>query len=327
MRKKLSLFCLFISIFALIFSGLNTAYADDQTKIYLGGMPAGFTLFTKGAHIVGLCDVITEDGLKSPAKDCEIKVGDVIIAINNYEINNAKDIENAIKDQKQKNIYLNRDGKILVEKIVPAKDINGTVKLGVFVKDTVSGIGTITYIKGNRFASLGHPVADENGKILSVSGGELYNCNISGLLKGKRGKAGELHGVFFTNKKIAEIDKNDKSGVYGTIDKNTFDYKNLIEIGIGNASVGDAHIYSTINGDKPLKYDISIVKIDNNNDIKNFVIKVNDDRLIENTGGIVQGMSGSPIVQNNKLVGAVTHVFINDPTRGFGISIKNMINN
>ena len=155
----------------------------------------------------------------------------------------------------------------------------------------------------------------------------MFNCEITGFIKGERGRAGELRGTFDRRRKIASLDKNLNSGVYGDICDNE-NLSNLREIELGNAKMGDASIYTTINGTCPKEYSISIIKVDTiSRDTKNFVIRITDQRLLELTGGIVQGMSGSPIVQNGKLVGAVTHVFINDPTRGFGISIDNMINN
>ncbi len=325
MKKKICLILVFlVLIFSFNFNAKQT-YADET--IYLGGYSAGFSLYTRGAYVAGLCDVITDTGLKSPSKDAEIKVGDIIIAIGEHEINSAVDIEKSINNDKTKNITLKRNGEIIFEKIIPAKDINGKYKLGVFIKDNVNGIGTMTFIKGNRFASLGHPVVEDNGNIMQITGGELYSCNITGCVKGKRGEAGELHGVFLNGEKIASIEKNCAVGVFGEVESEFIIENKLTEIEIGTAIMGNAVIYSTIHGDKPCAYDISIIKIDNTLEHKNFVVKINDEDLIDTTGGIVQGMSGSPIVQNGKLVGAITHVFINDPTRGFGISIDNMINN
>ena len=326
MRKKFGFLILILLFVFAISSPIKHANADAD-KVYLGGMPAGFSLYTKGAKVVGICDVITENGLKSPAKDSEIKVGDIILSIGEYEINSALDIEKALKNSINNSMSISRDGNIIWEKIKPAKDLSGNFRLGIFVKDKIDGIGTITFIKGNRFASLGHPITDETGNVLNISGGDLFECTITGCVKGERGKAGELRGVFASRNKIASIDKNLSCGVYGTLDINNFDKSNLTEIEVGTATVGDAYIYSTILGESPEKYNISIIKTDFNNKTKNFVIKINDDRLLNKTSGIVQGMSGSPIVQNGKLVGAVTHVFINDPARGFGISIENMINN
>ncbi len=305
------------------FNGNKNAHASQN--IYLGGMPAGFTLSTRGVEVIGICDVVCESGLVAPLKELGIKEGDVINKINGYEINSALDIKNAIDKDGNAIIEFVHNGQSVIKQIKAVKDVNGNYKLGVYIRDNVSGIGTITYINGDRFGSLGHPVIDDNGDKLSICGGKLYNCNISGYVKGIRGRAGELKGAFIRNNAIAVVDKNLDSGVYGKI-TNKFDTSNLIKVELGSAKIGDAYIYSTVDGGVPKKYAISIVKVDDSGN-KNFVIKINDNELISKTGGIVQGMSGSPIVQNNKLVGAITHVFINDPTRGFGIKIDNMINN
>lgn len=297
----------------------------DIDKIYLGGYPAGFSLQTNGVLVVSLCDVLTENGIKSPAKEADIEINDRIISINDHQVNSANDISNLIKNKDLVFLKISRYGEIIEKNINPVADTSGEYKLGVFVKDEICGIGTITYIKNNRFASLGHPVMDENG-IVDIRGGNIYNCSIVGCIKGERGKPGELKGVFLKNASKATINKNLENGVYGQIDDiNTL--CNLREIELGNAKVGDATIFSTISGAQPKEYKITIIKLDKNQSNKNFVIKITDEELLKQTGGIVQGMSGSPIVQEGKLVGAVTHVFINDPTRGFGINIYNMINN
>ena len=287
-------------------------------------MPAGFTLNTRGVEVVGICDVITEKGLISPLKNSGISEGDTILSINGFEINNANDIKNAIENEDAIIEFTHCQQKY-IKQVKAAKDINGQYKLGVYIRDCISGIGTITYIKGDRFASLGHPVLNSEGKLFDISGGNLYESKITGYIKGIRGRAGELRGVFVKQNPIAKIEKNLICGVYGSLTDN-FDKSNLIKTTIGQATVGDAYIYSTIDDQTPKKYSISIIKIDEGEN-KNFVVKITDKNLISQTGGIVQGMSGSPIIQNNKLVGAITHVFINDPTRGFGIKIDNMINN
>ena len=326
MKKKSALICFLLSLLILVFPSVNQSYAASINEVYLGGMPAGFTLTTRGAHVVGVCDVITENGIISPAKNAEIKVGDVILYIDGYPINNANDIETGIKNRNNVTVELLRDGENIKKELEPVIDMTGHYKIGVFVKDCVSGIGTVTYIKANRIASLGHPVISDSGEIIKITGGDVFNCKITGTVKGERGKAGELKGVFLRNDCIAKIDKNLDSGVYGVLN-DELDCSKLRKIEVGEAEIGNAVIYSTIDGSSPSEYKISIIKTDNFSNTKNFVIKVEDQNLLELTGGIVQGMSGSPIVQNGKLVGAVTHVFINDPTRGFGISIDKMINN
>lgn len=324
MKKISRLFCLFFTLLCVVFVGANTANAEND-KIYLGGMPAGFFLETRGAYVAGLCDVITEKGLLSPSKDAGIEVGDTILYINDKEINNAKDIENVVKNDSEINVQIDRNGEIKNYSVKPVPDMNKKPKLGVFIREGINGIGTITYIKNNSFASLGHPVLDNDGSILNLINGKIYECNITGFIKGERGKPGELRGVFIRKNEKGTIIKNNECGVYGNLNKLNTD--NLQEIEVGEGVPGNAYFITTTEGKTPQKYSISIVKVDKNDSVKNFVVKITDSKLLETTGGIVQGMSGSPIIQNGKLVGAITHVFVNDPSRGFGISVNNMLKN
>lgn len=322
---KKFIFCFLLVFTACISCFGFTAYAEGD-DLFLGGYAAGFTLTSKGAHVVGLSDVITENGIVSPAKNAGVQTGDIIIKIDKSDVNDANDIEGAVKDACPKTLCVKRNGEYLFFSVTPVKDICGNVKIGVFVRDDMNGIGTITYIKGNKFGSLGHPVLNEDEKIMEISGGKIFSCEINGFVKGERGTPGELRGTFDKKKADGVIQKNTASGVFGTLNEN-FDKSNLKKITEGSAKIGNATIYSTITGQEPQEYNISIVKTDDHSETKNFVIKVTDKNLLNLTGGIVQGMSGSPIVQDGKLIGAVTHVFVNDPSRGFGISIKNMLNN
>ncbi len=327
MKIKNKIFSILILIFTLFCFGVNNVYATNE-KVFLGGMTAGFSLYTRGATVVGLCDVITNDGISSPCKNAGIIVGDIILSIDNNEVNSAKDIEKVVKNDKEVKINVDRNGESRTFNLVPAKDVSGQFKLGVFIRDCINGIGTVTYIKNGKFASLGHPVINNEGNLLKIINGDMYPCYITSVVKGERGKAGELRGVFDRSCEIAKIENNCINGVYGSICKNNFITSNLKEIEIGSAKIGNATICSTIEGDKICCYNISIIKVDvDNKENKNFVVKITDKSLISKTGGIVQGMSGSPIVQDGKLVGAITHVFINDPSRGFGIDINNMLNN
>lgn len=319
----------FLTLFLLIFLCFNTfavktVYANEE--IYLGGMPAGFSIETRGAFVVGLSDVVTANGVKSPSKQADIQIGDIILYVDNVEVNNSIDLSNCITNGNDKLIKIKRKDQVCLITVKPEKDINGQFKIGVLIRENINGIGTITYIKGNKFASLGHPVLDDNGNLIEILSGNLFKCNITGCIKGERGKAGELRGVFIKTNSIGKFTKNTECGVFGEVDKNEICLNNLEKVDIGHATVGDAYIYSTVFGESPKKYSISIIKVDDGLCSKNYVIKITDKDLLEITNGIVQGMSGSPIVQNDKLVGAVTHVFTNDPSRGFGVSISNMLN-
>ncbi len=324
--KKLATFVLLFTIVFAFSLKPSYAYANGE-YVYLGGFTTGFNIDTEGVTVVGLTEIFTEKGVISPSKNSDLKVGDIILSINGKKISTVKDVYSLLKDYKDGYMVLQieRKGIILLKDVFPEKDMTGAYKLGVFLRDDVLGLGTVTYVEENGdFASLGHPVTDENGRVYSVTGGDVYSCSIVGVNKAVRGKAGELKGLFIGDTAIGKITANSAVGLYGNF--TNFDFKNSKKIEIGSAKVGSAKILSTIDGDKPKYYDIDILKSDLRTSItKNLVIKITDKQLIEYTGGILQGMSGSPIIQDNKIVGAVTHVFVNDSTRGYGISIENML--
>ena len=332
-RKKGLLRLIIIVIAVLCFFCTATGAAQAQTaQLYLGGFPAGFVLNTTTVEVVGMCDVMTESGLQSPARDGGLKTGDVIKSINGEEVTSAEEVTELLsKDIRRAEIKVLRDGEEVSLTVIPVKDVTtGKPRVGVLVRDSLSGVGTVTYINGTdgTFASLGHPVTDTAGNTTKINGGTLYGCIIYDVKRGVRGNPGELKGAFQNSKSIGVAALNCDCGVFDNLEKN-YDYSSLTPVQAGkieDVTPGKAVIYSTVSSNKTECYEISIVKVDKTaKDNRNFVIKIEDEGLIEKTGGIVQGMSGSPIVQNGKLVGAVTHVFINDPTRGFGISIENML--
>ena len=332
-KRVLKFFVIALAVLACALTFSPYTAVAEQSYLCLGGFPAGFVLNTTCVEVVGICDVVTCDGVASPAKDAGIKAGDVIESINDIDVNAATDINKIISgNYKNYQVEVIREGQSIKLPITPAKEIaSGGKRLGVLVKDSISGIGTVTYIDpvNKKFASLGHPVTNLKNEFVDINGGTIFGSLIYDVKKGVRGTPGELRGAFESGTLIGNAKVNCECGVFGTLDEN-FDYSNLLKIPkgtISEAQMGSAYIYSTVYGKDPEKYEISIVKVDKNNkDNRNFVIKVEDDKLLEKTGGIVQGMSGSPIVQNGKLIGAVTHVFINDPTRGYGIGIEHMLN-
>lgn len=304
----------------------------EAPEYYIGGMTAGFTLSAGGTEIIGINEVVTEEGTFRPAADAGLQVGDCICAVDGIRIKSIADLNAAMERSggKEVTLIVKRAGEQAEIRITPVKDKkSGKYKIGILIRDTLAGIGTVTYIdkKTRRFGALGHAVCDENRNSLEISGAKVFVCSIVGVNKGMRGKAGELRGMFLSEQ-LASADKVSATGLYGTFEK-SYDFSRLETVQaapISEATIGKAIIYSTVDGVYPQKYEIAIAKVDaNNRDNKNFVIKITDDRLIDETGGIVQGMSGSPIIQNGKLIGAVTHVFLNDPTRGYGIGIENMI--
>ena len=319
--------------FGFLFTTIDgvTAKADEKI-VCVGGQAAGFTLKTGEVQVIGICEVLSNDGMESPARNAGLRAGDCIVRIDGKKIESVEELNEIIEKSKGKplNIEIKRNGEIITRKIQPIKDkATEKQKIGVLVRDCVSGIGTITYFdkKSGRFGALGHSVCNENKEEMQIKGGVVYECSIVGINKGARGKAGELRGMFLNGKCFGNAQKLCNCGIFGEISED-FKYINAESAVASSNGVkpGKAYIYSTINGVCPKKYDVEIVKVDKfNRENKNYVVKITDEELISETGGIVQGMSGSPIIQEDKLVGAITHVFLNDPTRGYGINIETML--
>ncbi len=331
-KKKFAVLFAALSVAVLFACGGLTASAQ-VSEVYIGGMPAGFTLNMGGAQVIGMCEVLTAEGVTCPAREADVGIGDVIVRFNGVSIRSATDVDGALAASggKTSEIVVKNGSESETKQITPAKDMaSGKYKLGVLIRDSVSGIGTVTYIEPmtRRFGSLGHAVSGEDGTAMALAqGGTMYACSIVNVVRGERGKAGELKGIFVGEKSIASAEKNCQAGIFGTFNGD-YDLSSMRLMPVGSdAHPGAATIYTTIAGLAPQEYSIEIVKVDSGSaKNKNFVIKVTDKKLLAETGGIVQGMSGSPIVQDGALVGAVTHVFLNDPTRGYGIAIENMLN-
>ncbi len=332
MRKLSGLFFGTILSFSMIIYGKNTINVSaEEAIVYIGGMSAGFTLKAGGAQIIGFCDVIGEQEIGSPALKAGLISGDIITKVAGINIESIGELNDIVNRNQAKNLEVEilRNGENISLSIKPMKDkVSNHYKIGVLVRDSVSGIGTVTYIdKKGRFGALGHTVVGENKQELKISDGVVYECSIVGINKGVRGRAGELRGMFLNDKTFGCAKKLCACGIFGEISEE-FKVSDTMRAVADSHDVrpGKAYIYSTISGVEPQKYSIEIVKVDlNNKENKNYVVKITDENLITETGGIVQGMSGSPIVQDGKLVGAITHVFLNDPTRGFGINIETML--
>lgn len=309
-----------------IIPGASVTFASGD--VYLGGFALGFDLSGEGALIAGFSEIVSDDGVYLPAKDAELKIGDIILSLNGKRIYKADDIDEILANYDGNGIITEilSDNKKQLKNIYPKKDLSGNYKLGILIRDYLSGLGTVTFIKQNGdFFSLGHPITDEVGNLLKVSGGNVYECTINGIDKSTRGHAGELKGKLIRDEILGTVFANTPTGLTGKFTDTKY-YSHLRKMQIGTAKQGGAEIYATINGKVPIKYSVAIVKTDEfDKKNKNLVIKITDERLVDTAGGIVRGMSGSPIVQDGKIVGAITHVFLNDSTRGYGISISKMI--
>ncbi|MCL1789275.1 MAG: SpoIVB peptidase [Oscillospiraceae bacterium] len=303
----------------------------ERPQLIPCGTPFGIKIITGGAIVTEFGEVDGENGYSSPARDGGIKSGDIIIKVNDMEITQNSDIFEAVQlNTESTTINHIRDGKIIETKITPIKsNKDESFKIGMWVRDSSAGIGTMTFYNpvDGTFGGLGHAVCDiDTGQKLPLLSGEAVSVNISGVTKGFSGAPGELNGNFLSRVPIGNIKCNTESGVFGVMESPPalegaipMAYKQEVEI-------GSAKIIATIDGNEPKEYDVIVEKIDYNdkNRVKNMVIKVTDKELLSKAGGIVQGMSGSPIIQNGKLAGAVTHVFVSDPTRGYAIFSENM---
>ena len=314
---------------------IKTVQLQNQPKQYLvpGGSPFGIKLLTEGVMVVGLSEINTPYGLSCPAKDAGFQLGDIITTINSEPaLENgsvSKFIENSDGKSLEFEISRNGEKKTLTLTPVFCTDTN-SYKSGIWVRDSTAGIGTVTYYNPDTgaFAGLGHAVCDiDTGTILPILSGDVGPVSISGVIKGYSGTPGELIGNFTSNDTVGTILYNTDAGVFGTLNSAPTDFEKIPIAYKQEIEVGPATIYSTIEGDLPKEYEILIEKIDldSNSLTKNMVIRVVDEKLLSASGGIVQGMSGSPIIQNGKLIGAVTHVFVNNPTLGYGIFCENMI--
>lgn len=299
-------------------------------QVYVGGYPIGLKLYADGVVIVGTEAVDTENGFVNTAENAGLKIGDIIKKVNGIEVKSNSQVSSIIeKSAGQELIFVaERNGKTFeVSFKSEFSKSEQKFKAGIWIRDSSAGIGTVTFCTTDGgFASLGHAVCDIDTKSsIPISQGECTEAKLTGFIKGQNGYAGELCG-YLDNKRTGLIFSNDSLGVYGVFDslpenKTLYEIANSQEI-----KIGEAEIVTTIENGITESYSVIIEKIDEKStENKNLVIRVTDRKLIEKTGGIIQGMSGSPIIQNGKIVGAVTHVFLNDATGGFGVFAETML--
>ncbi len=312
----------------------------QNKKVVPCGNTVGVKLRVNGILVIGISDVETFDGRKIiPAKDIGIKTGDLIIEVNNKKINKIDELIKEVENSKGNSINLKYKRGEFIDgaEIIPVKSADDKkYHLGLWVRDSTAGIGTLTFYdpETEGFGALGHGITDiDTGALMPVENGEILKSSILGIRKGVQGKPGELKGVFLDDQKvIGSIKKNCSGGIYGELNDQAGSILPDKPYPIALRSqvkVGPAKILSNINGNDIREYSIEIQKVSKQslNGPKGMIIKITDPYLLQETGGIVQGMSGSPIIQNGKLIGAVTHVLVNDPTRGYGIFIEWMLKN
>ena len=308
----------------------SSVTVKSREYVEVSGELFGLRLFTQGVMIVGLDEVDTETGSVSPAKSAGLQKGDVIYAVNGVKVSTSQQVSDIFQKTGSESMtieYIRENRRYSVQFSLAYSVSQNKYKAGLWIRDSAAGIGTMTFydVSTGMFASLGHGVCDvDTGEILPLSDGDIVSAYVSSCYKGKSGKAGELCGVFNSEAKGVLL-CNCETGVYGKAD--TVKAGSLMPVATRTeVKTGKAQIISTVDKNGPEYYDIEITKVtDNSSQNKNMVIKITDEKLIKKTGGIVQGMSGSPIIQNNMLVGAVTHVFVSDPTQGYAIFAETML--
>lgn len=336
-RKRVYAFLLLSAILLALcafspYGALDTKAFSERPSLLPGGTPFGIKFFTRGVIVVGVTDIETYGGIASPAKDAGIRSGDIIVAVNGAEVNTTEELGEAVASCRGEDTTFTvlRDGRTFNVTLRPLRsETDGVYRSGLWVRDSTAGIGTVTYVNADtgEFGGLGHGICDaETGKPLPLLRGVVTDVTVTGVVKGRRSEPGELKGDFSCSL-AGNIEKNTECGVFGTLnDVSAFGAEPMEICFPDEMKTGKAFILTTIEGDTPRLYEVCILRIyENSGSTKNFLLEVTDKELLEKTGGIVQGMSGSPVIQDGRLCGAVTHVMINDPERGYGIFIENML--
>lgn len=313
---------LLLTLFIIPINAL--AYSE---RVLVGGENIGITLNSPGVLIVGIYDVSGS----SPADEAGLKSGDIITTINKEKVSNIEDMASKINDSSKESVsvgYL-RDGKKKTATLKLYKDENDVYKTGLYVKDSVTGIGTLTYIDPETkiFGALGHEILEQTtGKLLEIKDGKIFDSTVTGVVPSSDGNPGEKQARYDASKTIGDVSTNTTQGVFG---KYTNELPNKDTYKVAKPSdikEGEAKILTVLNANEIKEYEIRITKINKDNDKnKNFVFEIVDKELLDKTNGIIQGMSGSPIIQGDYIIGAVTHVVVDNPHKGYGIFITNML--
>ncbi|MGM9881226.1 MAG: SpoIVB peptidase [Bacilli bacterium] len=318
-------FLLLTFITTLIIPSSAFAYSD---YIIAGGENIGIELNSKGILVVGTYEV---NG-KNPAKEANLQNGDKIVKINEKEVSNIEEMLNVIESSTNKESLLLtyiRGEKEHNTTLNLQKSDNNIYKTGLYVKDSITGVGTLTFIDPNTklFGALGHEIIEKNtGQKLEIKDGKIYSSTVTSITRSDNGRPGEKNAKYDSNMVFGSVFENTSQGIFGNY-TNSIPQKKLYQVGtVDKITTGDAKILTVIEEENVEEFTINILKVNGNlNSSKNILFEVTDNKLLKNTGGIVQGMSGSPIIQNDYIIGAVTHVVVDDPTKGYGILITKML--
>lgn len=299
--------------------------AGERRSVTVSGHAIGIVLHTKGVQVVGLTPVSAASGIVSPAVEAGLLPGDAILAIDGQPVSNANDFAERCKTADPLSLAVQREGHTRTVTLTPAMDAEGVYRVGAWVRDSTSGIGTLSFIDtvSGRYAALGHGVSDvDTGALFTVGSGAVFSASVTGVLRGSGGDAGELIGVFPTDpvSAIGTVTQNTPCGIAGTL--HTQEQGETVPLAAaGEIALGEATMYAQVDGDDIRPYAVRVIRLDvqSSPQVNGFMIEVTDDALLALTGGIVQGMSGSPVVQGGKLIGVVTHVLLQNNRRGYCI--------
>lgn len=305
-----------------------------------GGQTIGVELKTEGVLVVGLADIVNTNKVStSPAKACGIRIGDKILGVDDLPVQGINQLLEYTQEKgvKEYTLKIEREGNISDFYITPVQIYESNeIKFGFWAREDIAGIGTVTFVdpETGKYSAIGHGISDTDTKeLIDIRTGVISKANITNIKLGKKGDPGEIIGYILKGENsLGSVENNTNFGIYGEVNDESMSYfetENLLEIGTrDDIQTGFAQIYSCVNNEIKI-YDVEITKLffQNRPDEKSFIIKIVDEELLELTNGIIQGMSGCPIIQNNKIVGAVTHVFMNDPTKGYGIYIEWLLDN
>ena len=307
-----------------------SAQAQPQQLVPVG-QAVGIKLFSDGVLVVGLSSVETQNGPKEPGKACGLKTGDLITHINGQDVNTVEQVQAVLAQQPGQPLTIRavRGKTTLQLSALPAANQQGAYQLGLWLRDSMAGIGTMTYYDPatGGFAALGHGINDvDTALLIPLESGSIMHAQVSDVKKGAAGQPGELHGMFRLQQDMGVLSANTPQGIFGKVDGSTLTQARapLPVAAWDQIHTGEATILSNVRGEEIEEFRIRITHLSANDD-RAMTLQVTDPDLLELTGGIVQGMSGSPILQDGRIIGAVTHVMVNDPTKGYGISIARML--
>ena len=299
------------------------AESGERTLIPVG-KAVGIKLFSDGALVVSVSD--------APAAECGIKAGDLLLQIGDTHIDSIECLQSFLAQNGDSPVQLTyrRGGKTMETTVTPRLASDGTYRLGAWIRDSMAGIGTMTYYDpaSGTYGALGHGITDvDTQALMTLSGGAIMETSVKAVKRGEKGDPGELKGDFSQQRDVGTLTANTDGGVFGTLESSEFISGHSVTVASPDeVTTGRATILCTVSGDDTREYDVEILRLySGGQNTRNMLLRVTDPELLAATGGIVQGMSGSPILQNGQLIGAVTHVLLNDPTQGYGIFIDNML--